>query len=362
MLPLAAQVARVRESITKLEKLQPLARRGVLRVNELARAITESQGEVEVVLERDSIPHRLLDRWRSNQPVQWDQSDRYVEPADARRLEDWLGVLTSVVKELEPTARSAAEANADLIREIEAQRNLMVSVATGGPRINSVNGEYLERQERIRAELTRLGLEDPNPYSDLWAWYGRWSNDLPGYQSRRAYLRDLFDPILGDLRRGIVTGPDISAPPKLNSQSARPIAPPEDYDVFLSHASEDKDVIARPLYEALVAAGVTVWFDEAVLEIGDSLRRKIDEGLARCRYGVVILSPRFLEKRWPQRELDGLVARETSSGQKAILPIWHDLDRETLLSYSPPLADRLAGRSEQGIPSLAQSIRRVLGK
>jgi hypothetical protein len=133
-------------------------------------------------------------------------------------------------------------------------------------------------------------------------------------------------------------------------------------DVFISHASEDKDVIARPLYQALVAHGVSVWFDEAVLELGDSLRRKIDEGLAKCRYGVVILSPRFLEKEWPQRELDGLVARETASGEKAILPIWHELDRGTLMRYSPPLADRLAGRSEEGIPALVDKVLRVLRK
>jgi hypothetical protein len=56
-----------------------------------------------------------------------------------------------------------------------------------------------------------------------------------------------------------------------------------DYDLFLSHASEDKEAIARPLYSALSAKGISVWFDEAVLEIGDSLRRKIDEGLAKCR-------------------------------------------------------------------------------
>jgi hypothetical protein len=134
------------------------------------------------------------------------------------------------------------------------------------------------------------------------------------------------------------------------------------YDLFLSHASEDKDAIARPLYAALVAAGASVWFDEAVLELGDSLRRKIDDGLARCRYGVVILSPHFLEKQWPQRELDGLVARETASGEKAILPIWHELDRDTLLRHSPPLADRVAGRSEEGVPSLVAKIMRILRK
>jgi hypothetical protein len=134
----------------------------------------------------------------------------------------------------------------------------------------------------------------------------------------------------------------------------------QSFDLFLSHAGEDKNAIARPLYAALAAEGVSVWFDEAVLRMGDSLRRKIDEGLARCRYGVVILSPRFLSKQWPQRELDGFVARETASGEKAILPIWHELDRDTLLRYSPPLADRLAGRSEDGIASLVKMILEVL--
>lgn len=132
------------------------------------------------------------------------------------------------------------------------------------------------------------------------------------------------------------------------------------YDIFISHASEDKDAIARPLYNALIERGISVWFDEAVLRLGDSLRRKIDEGLSKCRYGVVILSPNFLSKEWPQRELDGLVARETASGEKAILPIWHELDRDTLLRYSPSLADRLAGRSGDGVPELVQKILQVL--
>jgi hypothetical protein len=154
-------------------------------------------------------------------------------------------------------------------------------------------------------------------------------------------------------------------------EKPKPIASPtrvqrvcaiQEYDLFLCHASEDKDSIARPLYAALTAAGISVWFDEAVLELGDSLRRKIDEGLAKSRYGVVVLSPRFLNKHWPQRELDGLVARETASGEKAILPIWHELDRSTLLRYSPALADRVAGRSEEGIPSLVEKILRVLKK
>src|SRR6185295_741441 len=132
--------------------------------------------------------------------------------------------------------------------------------------------------------------------------------------------------------------------------------PPTHYDLFLSHASEDKDSIARPLYSALISSGITVWFDEAVLKMGDSLRRKIDEGLARCGHGIVIVSPSFLAKEWPQRELDGLVAREVASGKKAILPIWHQIDQSAIMRYSPPLADRLAAKSEIGVDALVKQI------
>jgi hypothetical protein len=137
---------------------------------------------------------------------------------------------------------------------------------------------------------------------------------------------------------------------------------PRAHDLFLSHASEDKDAIARPLYDALTKAGVSVWFDEAELTLGDSLRRKIDQGLAECRYGIVILSTSFFAKEWPQKELDGLVARETASGEKAILPIWHNLEQPDVARYSPTLADRVAGRSSEGVEALVQRIRAALSK
>lgn len=139
-------------------------------------------------------------------------------------------------------------------------------------------------------------------------------------------------------------------------------APVEHFDMFLSHASEDKDTIARPLHQALTAAGVSVWFDEAVLKLGDSLRRKIDEGLARCKYGIVVLSPSFFAKHWPQRELDGLVAKEITSGEKGILPIWHEIDQKGVAEYSPTLADRLAIPSSKGINEIVRQILDVLKK
>lgn len=117
-----------------------------------------------------------------------------------------------------------------------------------------------------------------------------------------------------------------------------------EYDFFISHASEDKSALVRPLVEILRKRGARVWYDEFELKIGDSLRRSIDRGLAHSRFGIVVLSPAFFSKNWPQYELDGLTARQVI-GRKVILPIWHNSTREQILEYSPSLADMLAFES-----------------
>lgn len=117
-----------------------------------------------------------------------------------------------------------------------------------------------------------------------------------------------------------------------------------DFDVFISHASEDKDAVVMPLAAALAARGLSVWFDEFELRIGDSLRRKIDTGIARSRFGIVVLSPDFFAKSWPQYELDGLVTMAVS-GRQVLLPLWHGVSRDDVITQSPSLADKVALRT-----------------
>jgi len=128
-----------------------------------------------------------------------------------------------------------------------------------------------------------------------------------------------------------------------------------DYDIFISHASEDKEAVARPLARHLQQLGLRVWIDECELTLGDSLRRKIDAGLALSQYGVVGLSPAFFGKEWPNRELDGLVAREDGTG-KVVLPIWHNVNASDVLRYSPLLAAKIAVSTARGIPHVATTI------
>ncbi|HET9642562.1 MAG TPA: TAXI family TRAP transporter solute-binding subunit [Burkholderiaceae bacterium] len=133
------------------------------------------------------------------------------------------------------------------------------------------------------------------------------------------------------------------------------------YDVFISHASEDKDEVVRPLFERLCRRGLKVWLDERELRVGDSLRRRIDHGLACSRYGVVILSPNFFPKEWPWKELNGLVAREDGSGT-IILPVWHNVTHAVVQKYSPILADRIAVYTSKGLDFVADELMKVIGQ
>lgn len=128
-------------------------------------------------------------------------------------------------------------------------------------------------------------------------------------------------------------------------QHERPPVIPDDngetWDVFISHASEDKEAVAEPLADELRARGLKVWLDRTELRIGDSLRRKIDYGLAHSTFGVVILSKAFFAKGWPQYELDGIVGMSVSGDQR-MLPIWHEISRDEIARQSPSLVDKIA--------------------
>jgi hypothetical protein len=132
------------------------------------------------------------------------------------------------------------------------------------------------------------------------------------------------------------------------------------YDAFICHASEDKESFVRQLAEQLRGSHLQVWYDEFTLDVGDSLRDAIDAGLRGSRFGLVILSPHFFNKNWPKKELNGLFARETASGESLILPIWHGVSYQEIVKVSPLLADRKALNSNSGLDSVCRSLLRKI--
>jgi hypothetical protein len=135
----------------------------------------------------------------------------------------------------------------------------------------------------------------------------------------------------------------------------------EEWDLFVSHASEDKAAFVTPLVRGLESRGLRVWFDDHTLKLGDSLSAEIDRGLAKSRFGIVVLSHAFFEKRWPQRELAGLVQREMSGGN-VILPIWHGVTCDDVKAFSVTLADKRAVQSVDGMSAVVREILKAVGR
>lgn len=129
------------------------------------------------------------------------------------------------------------------------------------------------------------------------------------------------------------------------------------YDVFISHASEDKPRIVKELAELLSCLGVSVWYDEFSLEVGDSLTQKIDEGLINSNFGIIIISRNFINKKWTDYELRSLLSKEDNF-TKVILPLWHDITYDEVKNFSLYLADKFSLDTSK--LSLSECVRKLL--
>ena len=109
--------------------------------------------------------------------------------------------------------------------------------------------------------------------------------------------------------------------------------------IFLCHAWDDRQTGAKELYDLLVARGVSVWFSENDIGLGEPFLRAIDKGLAKSRIGIVLVTPSLL-KRLPapgavsDRELSVLPARDQ------LVPSVHNTTYDALRDVSPMLASR----------------------
>jgi hypothetical protein len=127
------------------------------------------------------------------------------------------------------------------------------------------------------------------------------------------------------------------------------------WDLFISQASEDKELFVRPL--AACNLGLKVWYDEFTLKVGDSLSHSINRGLIDSEFGVVVLSKNFFAKEWPQRELGALEAKIIHTRNKVILPVWYNISAGEIAGYSLTLADTFALTSNDDIGTIASKLK-----
>jgi hypothetical protein len=227
---------------------------------------------------------------------------------------------------------------------------------TSGANVRLLSSSDFSNYKNGRQHRYIGGLAKRSPVRLQVPGSGHWhvAVDMQGLQgSTRASVRVLPSP-LPELREA-----PLSSIPSLVHEPPPPTAQGDKsttFDVFISHASEDKDAIVRSLAAALMGYGLKVWYDEFTLRIGDSLRQKIDRGLAASRVGLVVLSPDFIAKGWTNYELDGIVTR-TVSGEQILLPIWHNITKQQVMDFSPSLADKLArSTATHTVDEIAQEI------
>jgi hypothetical protein len=245
-------------------------------------------------------------------------------------------------RDLEQTIKEQMK-ESEIMNALEIQRRIFEAISDIQQEPNQYVGD-----SRI-AERLKLDLQEVQDHLDLMedAGFVELAKTFGGYSayptsSGRVYLRD---PAYVQ---------------QTSSSQATPTASGDEWDVFVCHASEDKEGFVRPLAKQLEECGLRVWFDEFTLTVGDSLNRSINHGLAHSKYGVVVISRHFLEKEWPQKELDGLVAREVD-GQKVILPIWHNITADKVRQHSPILADRVAALSKDGLDRVVEQLLEAMG-
>ena len=112
-----------------------------------------------------------------------------------------------------------------------------------------------------------------------------------------------------------------------------------EYDVFLSHANQDKAEIVDELYESLEKLGISIFYDKETLEWGDNWKKRILEGTQKAEFAIIIISDNFFGREWTEKELSEFLGRQNRNGQKLILPIVHNITNEDLREKYPSVAD-----------------------
>ena len=174
---------------------------------------------------------------------------------------------------------------------------------------------------KLQSEETAERKKNDNIQKNIQQQYERRISDLTSQLSQRDFLST---PYMNTRLNNIETG-------QLN----------EEYDVFISYASEDKKPFVDNLVNEFKKSGIRVWYDDINISWGATLRKKIDSGIAKSKYGIIILSKDYIKKYWTQQELEGLFQRETID-KKVILPIWHNISKDEVNAFSPLLAARKA--------------------
>jgi hypothetical protein len=132
-----------------------------------------------------------------------------------------------------------------------------------------------------------------------------------------------------------------------------------EFDVFISHASEDKSDFVEPLSKILTEHNISVFYDKASIDWGDSIPTKIDKGILQSKICLLVISPNFIRKKWTQREKDAFMMLD----DKKILPVWHKVSKDEVQNFSPTIASiKALNTADNTLEEIAEKLQQVLSK
>ena len=334
-------------------------------------------------LVREKKPEMIEPFWEGKSPIQYRYSDAFIHEGVihsfisqtaylAKLIEIWrIGIQ---LKEGDQYACIEAEKNEIHVRVTENGRPLLQKIRNllhalqgegGKEELKQADGRYAEMNlGMFKGEEASFAGADARRMAFLREKENKEADPELALHTNADHFEKGKDRVAGQEEKELITRIQVLEQKieVLSESSSKIMNNPREeerenyeWDAFISHASEDKEEVVLPLGEILEQKGMKIWIDKHEITLGDSLRRKIDEGLAKSRFGIVILSEAFFQKEWTQKELDALVAREEGS-EKVILPIWHKIKKAFVAKHSPLLADKLASSSEEGLEVVAEAI------
>jgi len=239
------------------------------------------------------------------------------------------------------TKNTSASTLQSKVRQIQGWQNDLVKVSSDKA---DVNKKIADKRKKRADTTVKLQKEE--------------ADELKKADKAQKAIHDNYERRIADLSSLLKQQVAQAKPPhNLYEKSGN-----EEYDVFISHASEDKESFADELYNELKVAGIKVWYDALSIVWGDSLRAKIDDGLKKSKFGIVVISKDYIRKGWTQYELDALFQIEMTNG-KTILPVWHNITKDEVQAFSPTLAGRKAMSTAMfTIKEITDELIKLLGK
>lgn len=253
--------------------------------------------------------------------------------------------ISTTLSQIKSLERDISSLNSKISKEKEKEAKALDKIAKATKKLssaktttslNSATREYQSAQkdlEKSRTEQAKVAKQLATKNSSL-------ANKQKALSTAQSKEREKQQKELDTIHQQLLSESQTKLEEFTKLNMNKPVT--KEYDVFISHASEDKQDFVEPLTDALKAAGINIWYDSDQIGWGNSIRQSIDKGLINSRFCIVVLSPDFIQKYWTNYELNGIFQKASDSDENILLPIWHRVTMGEIKKYNLSITDTMA--------------------